>query len=90
MLELITGKYVARYGHISVRGPVFEGDLGLNSENECSSSIERHGFIVPLKPLLRLQDTNGRIIRKVNEIVGLLGSFKGILVTGETASIKEG
>jgi len=89
LLQLVTDENGARHNDRTVVVLVLVRDLGLQSEDETSTCLEWFGFIVPFKPLLRLQDTNASISLQIDEIIRLVNDLEGVLIIDETAAIQE-
>ena len=87
--DLITNEDFARDRDGFVASLVPPGDLGLDAEDERDTSLKRLGLVVPLKPLLRLEDTNRGIISELNDIVRLPEHLESVLEVVEATTIEE-
>lgn len=71
-------------------GLVLVPQLRLGLESKGSTDIEGNRVVIPLEPRLGLKDTNRSGLGKLNNVVRLVDSLKGVLVVGELASVEEG
>ena len=61
-LKLIANTHLASDVHRGISGLVLVCDLSLNAENELGARQKRLRVIVPVKPLLRLKNVDGRCV----------------------------
>lgn len=71
-------------------GLVLVPQFRLCLESKGGTDIEGNRVIIPFEPRLRLEDTNRSGLGKLNDVVILVDSLKGVLVVGELASVEEG
>jgi hypothetical protein len=89
-LELIADENVTIDVELAEGRLVLEHDARSNTEDERGARGESVRVVLPVMPLLRLQDADGRNSVEGDKVIRLLCDLESVLVVVEAATVEEG